>query len=82
MPIILPLFLHSSYGSSGPTKFVESYEKDSLININMSSECGVYHSSGYWWIWFKINGNTKYYFFPFDTREEAKKHLVTILNEK
>lgn len=84
MPIIVPVMVpHStSYQSCGQAKFIESYNKDELINIGCACECGVYESGSRWWLWFKINGNYKYYASSYDSREEAKKKLIEIFEDK
>lgn len=70
------------YTHSGPSKFIESHD-DSLININAASEGGVYKSySGEYWIWFYIDGHSKYYAYPFKTKEEAKKALIELISEE
>jgi hypothetical protein len=80
IPVTIPYFSPHYYpGNNGSSHFIEAYD-DRLININAAHECGVYESYGDWWIWFKINGNTKYYKYTFDTKEEALDQLKKFLN--
>lgn len=83
MPIIMPMpIYHHTYSSSGPTKFIQSTD-NTFININSATECDVYHGfDGKWWVRFKISGNIRYYFIPFETEQEAKKVLIEFIEEK
>lgn len=62
-------------------KFIENYD-GGYFNISASTECGVYESSGKWWIWFKINGNYKYFLNSFKSKEEASIYLLKILESE
>ncbi len=80
--IIIPVHSHSKAYShtSGINLFVPSYD-ERYINIGACTECGTYKSSGEWWIWFKIEGNTKYFAYPFQSKKEADDELINILNK-
>ena len=82
MPIVLPMPVKQAvYQPSGPAKFIETTDGE-FFNISMTYRCGAYKSGSQWWIWFKIlNGPSYYYMYPFQTEEEAKKHLLDILEK-
>lgn len=56
-------------------------DDDRTINLGAVAECGVYKSYGSWWIWFKVEGNYRYYYPSFETRDEAEKILCILLEE-
>jgi len=79
IPIIIPINSHSNSNNSEFIYFIPSYD-ESYINIGASSECGTYKSYGKWWIWFKINGNTKYFAHSYENKKDANDQLIKILN--
>jgi hypothetical protein len=80
VPIIIPVHSRSSSHISGVNCFVPSYD-ERYINIGASTECGTYKSLGEWWIWFKIEGNTKYFAYPYSSKKEADDELIKLLNK-
>ncbi len=81
MPIIVPMRSHNYTHTSGEMHFIPEYS-GKRINIAASTECGTYKSGGEWWIWFNINGNSKYYAYSFKDRISAEEELDKILNIK